>query len=225
MSKLTSFRTTDEIRDKLNEAAKARGVSVNQEINDRIAASFDRQPERIYTDPGLSGLVKLVRVAMQGAGQRAAFLKTGYFGLDPVNVDDIRLWFHDPYAFDQAKRAVEAILEACRPPGSPKPPAYEEADFVAGMRRFGTNVPQAPHRNQAECSGKPRRRSAPRSRPRLAETTRSRLNRSRQMKGSIRERSPGRWAIIIDDPNSGTRKRRWNSFKGSKRQAQVESRG
>ena len=47
MSKLTSFRTTDEIRDKLNEAAKARGVSVNQEINDRIAASFDRQPERI----------------------------------------------------------------------------------------------------------------------------------------------------------------------------------
>ncbi len=42
------------------------------------------------------------------------------------------------------------------------------------------------------------------------------------MKGSIRERSPGRWAIIIDDPNSGTRKRRWHSFKGSKRQAQVE---
>jgi integrase len=42
------------------------------------------------------------------------------------------------------------------------------------------------------------------------------------MKGSIRERSPGRWAIIIDDPNSSTRKRRWHSFKGSKRQAQVE---
>ena len=42
------------------------------------------------------------------------------------------------------------------------------------------------------------------------------------MKGSIRERSPGRWAIIVDDPNSGTRKRRWHSFKGSKRQAQVE---
>ena len=25
------------------------------------------------------------------------------------------------------------------------------------------------------------------------------------MKGSIRERSAGRWAIIIDDPNSSTR--------------------
>ena len=93
--------------------------------------------ERIFANPGLSGLMKLVRVAMQGAGQRAAFLKKGYFGLEPINVDDARLWFHDPYAFDQAKRAVEAILEACRPPGSPEPPAYEEADFVAGMRRFG----------------------------------------------------------------------------------------
>ena len=42
------------------------------------------------------------------------------------------------------------------------------------------------------------------------------------MKGHIRERSPGRWAIIIDDPNSGARKRRWHKFKGTKRQAQVE---
>jgi integrase len=42
------------------------------------------------------------------------------------------------------------------------------------------------------------------------------------MKGHIRERSPGRWAIILDDPNSPTRKRRWHSLKGTKRQAQVE---
>src|SRR6516225_7130650 len=42
------------------------------------------------------------------------------------------------------------------------------------------------------------------------------------MKGHIRERSPGCWAIILDDPNSPTRKRRWHSFKGTKRQAQVE---
>ena len=42
------------------------------------------------------------------------------------------------------------------------------------------------------------------------------------MKGHIRERSSGRWAIILDDPNSPSRKRRWHSFKGTKRQAQVE---
>src|SRR2546430_1963552 len=44
------------------------------------------------------------------------------------------------------------------------------------------------------------------------------------MKGHIRERSPGRWAIVLDhhDPVTGQRKRRWHSFKGTKREAQVE---
>jgi integrase len=44
------------------------------------------------------------------------------------------------------------------------------------------------------------------------------------MRGHIRERSPGHWAIVIDvrDPEGGKRKQRWYSFKGTKRQAQVE---
>jgi integrase len=44
------------------------------------------------------------------------------------------------------------------------------------------------------------------------------------MKGHIRERSPGRWAIILDirDPESGERKRKWHSFTGTKREAQTE---
>lgn len=44
------------------------------------------------------------------------------------------------------------------------------------------------------------------------------------MKGSIRERSPGHWAIILDqrDPATGKRKRKWHSYKGTKRQAESE---
>jgi integrase len=44
------------------------------------------------------------------------------------------------------------------------------------------------------------------------------------MKGHIRERSHGHWAVIIDlrDPETGERKRKWHSFRGSKREAQVE---
>jgi integrase len=44
------------------------------------------------------------------------------------------------------------------------------------------------------------------------------------MKGHIRERSPGHWAIVIDaqDPETGKRRRKWHSFRGSKREAQVE---
>jgi integrase len=45
------------------------------------------------------------------------------------------------------------------------------------------------------------------------------------MKGHIRERSPRHWAIVIDvrDSQTGQRKRRWHSFAGTKRQAQVEA--
>jgi integrase len=44
------------------------------------------------------------------------------------------------------------------------------------------------------------------------------------MKGHIRERSPGKWAIVLDVPNAetGERRRKWHSFSGTKRQAQEE---
>jgi integrase len=44
------------------------------------------------------------------------------------------------------------------------------------------------------------------------------------MRGHIRERSPGRWAIILEqhDSATGKRKRKWHSFHGTKRQAQIE---
>lgn len=46
------------------------------------------------------------------------------------------------------------------------------------------------------------------------------------MKGHIRERSPGHWAIILDvgepDPRTGKKKRKWHSFTVTKREAQKE---
>jgi integrase len=43
------------------------------------------------------------------------------------------------------------------------------------------------------------------------------------MKGHLRERSPGRWAIVIDVRDAtGKRRRKWHSFKGNKREAQVK---
>lgn len=43
------------------------------------------------------------------------------------------------------------------------------------------------------------------------------------MKGHIRERSPGKWAIVIDlYDETGKRRRKWHSFSGTKRQAQEE---
>jgi integrase len=44
------------------------------------------------------------------------------------------------------------------------------------------------------------------------------------MRGHVRQRSQGHFAIVIDvrDPQTGARKRRWHSFAGTKRQAQLE---
>ncbi len=44
------------------------------------------------------------------------------------------------------------------------------------------------------------------------------------MRGHIRERSPGRWAIVLDinDPETGKRRRKWHSFTGTKREAQKD---
>lgn len=44
------------------------------------------------------------------------------------------------------------------------------------------------------------------------------------MKGMLKERSPGHWAIILEvrDPATGKRKRKWHSFTGGKREAENE---
>jgi hypothetical protein len=44
------------------------------------------------------------------------------------------------------------------------------------------------------------------------------------MKGHIRQRSPGRFAIVLEtrDPATGKRRRKWHSFAGTKREAQIE---
>ena len=44
------------------------------------------------------------------------------------------------------------------------------------------------------------------------------------MKGHIRERSPGHFAIVLEthDPATGKRRRKWHSFTGTKREAQIE---
>src|SRR5919201_4976628 len=44
------------------------------------------------------------------------------------------------------------------------------------------------------------------------------------MKVRKHERSPGHWAIIVDerDPATGTRKQRWHSFRGTEKEAEIE---
>src|SRR4051812_33573207 len=78
--------------------------------------------------------------------------------------------------------------------------------------------------------GRPKRIRERESKPRRQEGRCGHDVRSRKeeaMKGHIRERSPGRFAIVLDvrDPSTGKRKRKWHSFRGTKRQAQIECAG
>jgi hypothetical protein len=44
------------------------------------------------------------------------------------------------------------------------------------------------------------------------------------VRGHLKERSPGPWAIVIDvpDPQTGKRRRKWHAYRGNKRGAQKE---
>ena len=153
----------DEIRDRLTEAAKARGVSVNQEINDRLAASFDRPDitERVFANRGLYGLMKLIAVAMQGAGQRANMFKKGFSALGSVNVDDTQLWFHDPYEFDQAKGRPKRFWKRAGRQAARNRLWTRRPDRSCDARHWARICRPAPPRTPTKCARWTSRRTAP----------------------------------------------------------------
>jgi hypothetical protein len=138
--KLTSFRTSEETRERLVEAAERRGVSINQEINDRIDASFAGPDlsERTFKNKGLYGLMRLVAVAMQISGQQALIFKNNA-------VEGSDLWYRDPYAFDQAVQAAMEVFKGCRPDGSRAAPANHKDPAINDLqsrvgKSFADNV-------------------------------------------------------------------------------------
>ena len=128
---LTSFRTSEEMRDKLQAAAAANGVSMNAEINNRLAASFDpdRDVDQVFSSRAWFGVMKLVSTTMEIAGRFAVHLKG--------QPDEAATWFRDPYAFDQAIRAAIKTLDVCRPSGASKAPTLSDEALSFLARRVG----------------------------------------------------------------------------------------
>jgi len=105
-------RIEPELRRQIEEAAHARGVSLNREIVDRLAKSFsdyisdDRLAQGGFAQYGAAGApLQLAAEAMWLAGTQAA----AYSGASN--------WFDDPYAYDQATKAASGVLQAFRPEG------------------------------------------------------------------------------------------------------------
>jgi hypothetical protein len=110
----TNFRTSPQVRDRLQKFANARGVSINREINDRLERSFIGDALQLglsEASPELFAVLNMVAAAMNAAGRVASFGST-------FDEEKALAWHTDPFAFAQAVKAAQTIFEACRPPGA-----------------------------------------------------------------------------------------------------------
>jgi hypothetical protein len=117
----TNFRTTSKTRDRLQALADARGVSINREINDRLERSFIGDALQLghsEAAPELFAVLNMVAAAMNAAGRAAAFC---------ISFDEKKAaaWQTDSFAFGQATKAAQTILETCRPLGEAIPAQHE----------------------------------------------------------------------------------------------------
>lgn len=118
------FRVTTDLKRRMELAAQRNGRSISQEAEFRVEHSFDRDdllPEVLTLKYGrqLAGVVMLLGLAMKLAGETNAFIKTG-------DSNKAKQWMDDPFAFDEAVKAVNLILEKLGPKASVEfPPALQ----------------------------------------------------------------------------------------------------
>ena len=129
-----NMRTTHAVREKLERAATDSGRSLAQEVEHRLEKSFEREgllPEVLELAYGrqLAGLLMALGWAMRDAGRMAGFHKH-------ATLEASEQWTDDPYAYDQAMKAVGAILVAARPEGDPTPPERKHP-ALAALARYG----------------------------------------------------------------------------------------
>jgi hypothetical protein len=132
-----AMRITPELRDKLVARAEATGRSITQEMELlleqglRDEDAFKGTIARMYGRQ-FAGVLLVLAQAVHLAGSQS--LRSRESRRNPrigVSADVVSGWLRDPWAYDQAVRAANTILEAYRPEGEivlPPPPAAIEGD-------------------------------------------------------------------------------------------------
>lgn len=103
-------RIDRDLREYLETAASARGVSLTREVADRLERS--REGESLY-EQQLGG--KEIAAIAEIVGMTMKLTKNTLGTIDPVAIE--KGWLHSPYTFDQAVRGICVVLEAFRPAG------------------------------------------------------------------------------------------------------------
>jgi hypothetical protein len=116
------IRMKEPLRAQIERAAKRRGVSMNQEMNDRLTASFARDQALAdnFGSREIFGLAHAIAAAMNHTGRFTAFFKTG----SPEAGDT---WWTNAYAYNQAAESAARVIDAFKPPGDPSPPTFAES--------------------------------------------------------------------------------------------------
>lgn len=104
------LRLPNDLRSRVEKASKDRNVSINAEILLRLERSFEMEDR--FGGPQVVDLVETIATVMKTVGEHAMM-----YDDDLTSIDQLRDWLFQPYAFEQAKQAVNAVLEAYRPKG------------------------------------------------------------------------------------------------------------
>jgi|GraSoiStandDraft_4_1057263.scaffolds.fasta_scaffold82822_3 hypothetical protein len=117
------IRMREPLRAEIEQSASSRGVSMNTEMVDRLAASFNRQRtgEALDFSHGgrLAGSVQIIAKVIEFAAHEALLLSPDGRGKD---------WLSEPYVFDQVAKALGRVIEGLRPVGDPAPPTLTDAN-------------------------------------------------------------------------------------------------
>jgi hypothetical protein len=129
----TNFRTTAEMKRRLEAAATANGLTFNKEVNRRLAESFDqrRELDPVFNDRVLFGMLIVVAKGMSKTGSTALAFKD-----DTKNRQE---WHTDAYAFARAIDAAVEILKLMQPPGDADLPQFgiDQKRLVEAMATLG----------------------------------------------------------------------------------------
>jgi predicted transcriptional regulator len=124
------LRVTKELKQRLDEAAKASGRSQSQEAELRLEKTFEAQNAvfdalDLWLGRRLTGLVLAIAQTAQITGTRSrAISGWDYFATEA--------WPDDPYAYDQVVQGITYLLEQFRPKGNVKlrPQARSQFAFL-----------------------------------------------------------------------------------------------
>lgn len=131
-----NFRTTPDLKARIQAEADARGITFNKEVNRRLHESLKASDDHDQTRvPGLLAIAVAMNAAGQASGLHSALAASGAPGQ----------WWNDPYAYEQAVQAANRVFEALRPDGKiaqPRLLAGKAAgiDFDAIAKHFGVGI-------------------------------------------------------------------------------------